>query len=721
MPDPNVPQGPPSFLMRGQPVKLDAFDTLPEADQVKLVQGMTPEEKSGFWKVWDARQAAMKPPDLAHEPNRVLSAAGLGAMGAVGGLKEGPMGVGTGFLGGALSGMINPPATPGEWAQQGALALAASPTAKLLRTLGGFRSVLGAAAAGEAGYIGGEAVKRNVDAATGNDTFGAPRLSPTGAVLSAGLPAIAQGVGNRIANAPANQLAREQQQMRASVGEWLGNGGPQDQTVNLGTSPLAKKALTAVQADQVYHQGRIKDAQNVLNDLENQEAALTLHGNMDTAEAKVAVEKAKQDIALRRLQAGAVKADAQAKINEAKSGVVQQRGLKDVAAAAKSETQLDLQNDLAGFANVEKQMKLGFNPYQPGTEPGTYAAFESKEEKAQALSKLYDQVEARLDQAWKQQKQILQTNLGANQEINAQQAQAAQAQGQAQAAQAPGQPPNPVPLQKAQLDSVKSVFAAQKADAQKIVDSVTQAVNDEPVMSSPFRELGAANTPEEFRDMLVKAPATTVDKLYQYFGDKPEMQKNIRQMMTRRFFEMASDGQSGNLVPDKMKELLDVQGPFNPEKLQAMFGGGDEGFQAARDFAKIGVSLSKIGQLQNMVNNTPSVAKAAGDFGKNLTLTMMPGALAIPKIMHLGGPVAQTASAAAAGLSVAGMGLRTGIVSLPNLIDAAVANPGISKQFANWVERGGTTTALATLPALNNWIDQNASWMGTDTSRKKKR
>jgi len=206
-------------------------------------------------------------------------------------------------------------------------------------------------------------------------------------------------------------------------------------------------------------------------------------------------------------------------------------------------------------------------------------------------------------------------------------------------------------------------------------------------------------TPETLLNNIKNSDAPTVNALYQYLGkqkDGDAQIKNIQNIVINRFMADAYDPQTKSW--SKANQLMAADGPFNKDKMEAVFGGGREGQDAAA------TAVQTIGDLRRLTEAHAGIAgQQAAAAGKS-TPSMMTKVFAAPAGAVIGGMFGHGAIGHAAG-SLVGEAATMGVLYTPKLIQAAIANPKFAQAFHAWASAGGTNVPST---IITNFVRQNA-------------
>jgi hypothetical protein len=232
---------------------------------------------------------------------------------------------------------------------------------------------------------------------------------------------------------------------------------------------------------------------------------------------------------------------------------------------------------------------------------------------------------------------------------------------------------------------------------QKTVDNVSKGANDNPIENIYLRNLTApppntSGTPpgtpskpasvESFVNNLTNLDERHVEALYQYLGNQPNgdsMIKGVRDALMNKFFTMAYDPKTQQL--SNASKLIAGDGPFNHDKLKAIFGGGVEGDDAVNKFGQLVSDIGLLEKNQALASQSPW-KMGLGHFGLYSTPT---------GLAYLAG--GHKAAMAAAGMTL-------GFKAYSPLVDSVVTNPKFAEAFHNWASNGGDMDALRYTPVL---------------------
>ena len=237
-----------------------------------------------------------------------------------------------------------------------------------------------------------------------------------------------------------------------------------------------------------------------------------------------------------------------------------------------------------------------------------------------------------------------------------------------------------------------------QASLDKQVKQIQDEINSNPLQDVHLKALigntdGTPITAQEYAKRLVSMDADTANAAYKYFSKQKSGDgaiKDIQDTVISQFFQQAYD-QKGKTWA-KGADLMKPGAPFNRAKWVALWGGGQEGEQAADQFGKTVADLRRLTEI--------NTAQIAAKNSSALDMSQMTKfAVAAPTALLL----SKETGHVAAGLA------ELGVVYLPQLVQKAIQNPGFANALHKFAQSG---TVADFSPMLSNYLTNNAPSLG---------
>jgi len=265
-------------------------------------------------------------------------------------------------------------------------------------------------------------------------------------------------------------------------------------------------------------------------------------------------------------------------------------------------------------------------------------------------------------------------------------------------------PTNPVPVLNAKGTFLKTAQERLKNDIKNITDEINDPKHKfdmDPQLRSIFDPTNGEN---QVRANIVSADSDTLKKMLDHFGSGPEGDKKrqlIQDIYVNDLFKKAYDPASKTW--SKLDSLRGNDGPFSPDKMITLFGGGVDGVEKLKAFNELLPALQKVTERKD-------AGSLAGAVGK-ISLAGLGAAIASPvaAALHIH-PGYLIAGSAIAGASAAG---KYAQVKMDKFITDMLAQPKLRQQFTKWVSNGASQQGLQMTPALMRYLDSQPSISGT--------
>lgn len=233
---------------------------------------------------------------------------------------------------------------------------------------------------------------------------------------------------------------------------------------------------------------------------------------------------------------------------------------------------------------------------------------------------------------------------------------------------------------------------------QTTIDGLHKEITDNPFENVQLRSLLSTNngqpfTAQQFIGNIEGGSAEHIDALYKYLGQQKNGESQIqtvRDAAIQNLFDKAYDNKTQNPV-GKLPDLIKAGGSYNVDKLEALYGGGQDGIEAVGKFKQLTNDL-------NALNTARSLQNSAGS-----NHSLFRGGLGGGILFELG------AHGIAPSLTTP-LGIGTlGVIGMSKLTDWVVSNPKAAAAFHTFAQNGGTAAALRAQPLLENWLEHNAA------------
>lgn len=240
------------------------------------------------------------------------------------------------------------------------------------------------------------------------------------------------------------------------------------------------------------------------------------------------------------------------------------------------------------------------------------------------------------------------------------------------------------------------IITAKMQIQQSIIDGLTNKLNNPEFafnVDPRVKALVGNGSIEDFKKNLASSSSESIKGLQDMWQSDPDGVKKmntIKQMAYEDIFSKAYD--IGSKSWKNLDQAVGPNGDWNPNKLQALFGGGGEGYETANKFS----SVAK--DLQALTSSTFSKPGAMAHGALSLPTV---AAIALPAHLALHIPFTTALGAAELGTAM--------VISIPKIIDATMGNPTLYKAFHSWVQQGATAEALRNQPQLKKWLDSNSN------------
>jgi hypothetical protein len=590
------------------------------------------------------------PADNPNDPTMMQRLGMGGAMAIPGALTGGPLGAMAGFG----SGFAFPPqnATDATVAGLGQFAAPiASKAEGLISGAGGGAKWLRQALRGVMGVtqeVGDDAIRY-----AGNQLNPQPGdqspVNGAGLGVAAALPMLAGGVAERTLNAPKGKLWQAKQDVQSGANSIVG------QTVNIGEG--LNQEMGGAQASDAFNAVKQRLQQTVQQVPEAQQAL----------QQKQAFEQQMQKVAYSAYQ----------KLDQQKL-----QGL--VLPQYSSDSDMAQRMALLSTSTKEQSKYKNFLQTLSSQDPDVQAV--------QSLQKQRDQVAATEPHPWMSQsdKDVQLKNIDEN--INSHLATAFQNKMDV--------------IRKASDDAAQKLYDPTNAGVQRLqkaFDQVRDEANSNPLENVYLKNLTSPQgnspaTPQSFVGQLLSGDSQHIDALYKFLGTQKngdQMISDVRDAMLTEFFAKAYDPRTKTL--SNSAKLIAGDGPFNLDKVEAMFGGGVEGQDAAQKFSTL------VSDLRTM-SDSAAQAKAQGSMTDWKHMRLEYAATGLGGMV--GGAI-KGRIGAEAGAAVGG-GAVTAIMGYPRLVDAVVNSQAFGNQFHQWASKGGSMDALKVAPLITSWINKNS-------------
>jgi hypothetical protein len=232
---------------------------------------------------------------------------------------------------------------------------------------------------------------------------------------------------------------------------------------------------------------------------------------------------------------------------------------------------------------------------------------------------------------------------------------------------------------------------------QKTVDGLQDEIKNNPFENVNLRTLVANNSGQPFNTQqfvsnLEGASRENIDALYKYLGQQKngtQQIQTVRDSMMASMFSQAYDPKTKQLT--NLPKLTQAGGPYNLDKIEALYGGGQQGTDAGHSLTQLINDVRSLGEVQSKLQALPTK-----DNTKAMVQSVLRGVIPSGILWATG----HHGAAAAAEL---------GIAAWPKLVDGVISQPQLGSAFHDFASKGGTAAALKANPMLENWLSKNSS------------